>query len=81
MNVKIKGVMPGQKGRRKSSMAEYQIMKVNQDPGLRDLIDVQRSEVQLISMPLYKRNSNVKPMSMSVYKRNSNFLTNIYVSI
>ena len=49
-------------------------MKVNQDPGLRDLIDVQRSDVQPISMSIYKRNSHVKPISMLVYKRNSNVL-------
>ena len=46
-------------------------MKVNQDPGLRNLIDVQTSDMKIISMMVYKINSRENPISMLVYKRNS----------
>ena len=46
-------------------------MKLNKDPGLRDVIDVQRNDVKPISMSVYKRNSCEKLISMLVYKINS----------
>ena len=65
---KKKGDMSSQGGRRKSSMAEYQIVKFELIPML---VYKRNRSVKLIPMSLYKRNSVEKPISMSVYKRNS----------
>ena len=60
---KRKGVMPSQQERRKSSMAEYQIMKMK--PVTMSVYKRNRRE-KLVSLSLYKRNSVEKPISMLV---------------